>query len=135
MNTLDPLFPESTGPAVDPVKADVCRDEKTSVPAAGPMRPFIQRYRWGIAGALLIPIFLLFFIAAGRNTSIQPSPPLVEIPLPSPTPVRTLSAIATDGAFIRMTQLHASLSSELIKANTDDPSLAPPVIALPLGFR
>ncbi|MBI4066576.1 hypothetical protein HY411_02565 [Candidatus Gottesmanbacteria bacterium] len=91
---------------------------------------------WLIAGSVaIIGIAALFIV---RTLLSAPAPPIVEIeetPTPSPTPIRTVSAIATQGAFIALEQAYASLSASLTGTNLDDPSLSPPVLDLPLGFR
>lgn len=56
-------------------------------------------------------------------------------PTPTPTPMRIPSAVATHSAFRALEQAYASLSAGLDATNLDDPSLTPPVLDLPLGFR
>jgi len=53
---------------------------------------------------------------------------------PTPTPIRNLSTIATQSAFVTFDQSVASLSGVIRAYNIQDPSLSPPVLSLPLGF-
>jgi len=82
-----------------------------------------------VGGVLLLSMF--------RSSIIPTKPALPEAtiaPLPSPTPIRNVSAIATQSAFISLEQHAASVSSAIANTNLDDPSLSPPSIDLPLGF-
>lgn len=90
---------------------------------------------WVIAGIVIVVGIILLSIF--RSSIIPPKPPLPEVtitPLPSPTPIRILSAIATQSAFMSLEQNASSVSSAIANTNLDDPSLSPPVIDLPLGF-
>ena len=53
---------------------------------------------------------------------------------PTPTPVRTPSALATQSAFLALEQGVASLSAQITATQTQDQTLTPPVLDLPLGF-
>lgn len=108
--------------------------------AANQNSPIVQTKRnpmmvWIIAGIVIVVGIMLLYIF--RTSIIPPKPPLPEVivtPFPSPTPIRVLSAIATQSAFIVLTQNASSVSSAIANTNLDDPSLSPPVIDLPLGF-
>ena len=63
---------------------------------------------------------------------ILPSPTPTAVP--TPTPIRTLSPLASQSAFLSLETNVASLSSQLRNFVTEDPSLTPPVLDLPLGF-
>lgn len=95
-----------------------------------------NRRVWGIAGAVtVVCILALVFL---KNLLTAPKPEVLKTPpspTPTPTPIRVLSAIATQSAFRALEQTHASLSAGLTLTNLDDPSLSPPVLTLPLGFR
>lgn len=81
-------------------------------------------------------IVVLFTITKLMGVPPGPTRQVVEPPEVSPTrPVRTLSTIATQSAFMALEQAHASLSASLTGTNLDDPSLSPPVLDLPLGFH
>lgn len=91
---------------------------------------------WRIAGAaILIGLAGLFFINRLFHAPKPVEEQIVEAPTPTPTPVRVLSGIATQSAFMALQQSQASLSAGLAGTNLDDPSLSPPVLDLPLGFR
>lgn len=109
------------------------------LPETIPIEPLPPESRkrdiWIIAGVVVfIGIIGLIVI---RNV-YKPSPTSIvvreETPTPSPTPVRSLSAIATQSAFIALDEAYSSFSASLTATNLDDPSLSPPVLDLPLGF-
>lgn len=91
-----------------------------------------------IAGilAIIVGTVLLLFAFGGialptRNAPIAvPSPTL----LATPTPVRPLSAVATTSAFVTLESFAASVSAQIQAAQTQDPSLVPPTLDLPLGY-
>jgi len=63
------------------------------------------------------------------------------VPLPTPTPIvatpaplRPLSNIATQSAFLQFASAVASLSAAISSGNIQDQTLAPPILTLPLGF-
>lgn len=90
---------------------------------------------WIIAGAVVFACITGLVVT--RSLFTTPKIPTVqtqETPTPSPTPVRILSAIATQSAFIALDQAYSSFSASLTATNLDDPSLSPPVLDLPLGF-
>lgn len=82
-----------------------------------------------LAGSMLLSLF--------RRSTIPTKslpPEVVDTPLPNPTPVRNLSAIASQSAFMSLEQSASSVSSAIANTNLDDPSLSPPNIDLPLGL-
>ncbi len=83
----------------------------------------------------MIGLVGLFIANRLLNPPETPGVPVVEAPTSTPTPIRILSTIATQSAFMALAQSHASLSAGLAATNLDDPSLSPPVLDLPLGFR
>lgn len=92
---------------------------------------------WFIGGTVII-----IGVAALVLLRVFMSPPTLPVtqvevvtPMPSPTPLRKVSEIAIQGTFLNLEQAHASLSAQLSATNLDDPSLSPPVLDLPLGFR
>lgn len=87
------------------------------------------------AAAILIGLVGLFITNRLLNAPPTSLEQIAQTPTPTPTPIRVLSAIATQSAFIALEQTQASLSSGLAATNLDDPSLSPPVLDLPLGFR
>lgn len=85
---------------------------------------------------IAIGIGVLFTVTKLMGVPPGPTVQVVEPPEASPTrPVRTLSAIATQSAFIALRETYASLSAGLTGTNLDEPSLSPPVLDLPLGLR
>lgn len=70
-----------------------------------------------------------------RQTAAIPAVPSpTPTAIPTPTPIRTLSALASGSAFLSLSTNVASLSTLLRNFVTEDPSLSPPVLDLPLGF-
>lgn len=114
METNDiPIVTEETAPVVQNKKKDI----------------------WIIAGVVVVIGIIGLF--AVRNFYKPPTIPIVvreETPTPSPTPVRSLSQIATQSAFIALEEAYSSFSTSLTTTNLDDPSLSPPTLDLPLGF-
>ena len=103
-----------------------------------PLGRFLQKLRSPWAGiAAIIAIFLIgSLIVAGTKsaapTSLVPTPTPTTIP--TPTPQRTPSAIASQSAFQTLDASVQSLANDLNGLSIRDPSLAPPVLDLPLGF-
>lgn len=93
------------------------------------------RQVWLIAGGVIL--FGVSILFAWRMLQPPPKPTIqvVESPTPSPTPIRIRSAVATQASFLRLVDDQASLSAGLSLLNADDPSLSPPTIELPLGFK
>lgn len=65
--------------------------------------------------------------------------PAVPVPTPTPvlatpTPIRPLSELATQSAFLEFASSVASLSTAVTNSTMQDQTLAPPVLSLPLGF-
>lgn len=77
---------------------------------------------------------LLAWRTLGENAGIPASPTPTPTVIPTPTPIRTLSALASQSAFLSLSENVASLTSQLRNFVTEDPSLSPPVLDLPLGF-
>lgn len=78
---------------------------------------------------------LAFVISQSKSqgaTTVAPSP---TVPPPTPTPTRKLSSFATDSAFINFEASVATLSAVTAGYPIFDPSLNPPKLDLPLGFR
>jgi len=91
---------------------------------------------WIIAGAVVLAgIITLITMKSLFTTPKIPTVQTQETPTPSPTPVRILSAIASQSAFLALEEAYSSFSASLTATNLDDPSLSPPVLDLPLGFR
>lgn len=127
MNDPYPLFEQHQGSSdlsVAPVP----------IPEAVAVQPSNMRM-WLIAGSVVVTLVSLLFL--WKLLTPRPAPIVDDLlsPTPTPTPIRILSPIATESAFLRITQIQASLSAGLSQTNLDDPSLSPPTIELPLGFK
>ena len=90
-------------------------------------------------GAALIAILigggvLLTWRSFQQNEGFPAVPTPTPTVVPTPTPIRTLSALASQSAFLSLATNVASLSTQLRNFVTEDPSLSPPVLDLPLGF-
>lgn len=96
----------------------------------------ILRSPWtGIAA--IIVIFLvgsLVFSSAKQNKPAVFAPTPTPTTMPSPTPQRTPSAISSQSAFQTLDASVQSLTNDLGTLTIQDPSLAPPVLDLPLGL-
>ncbi|MDP1723032.1 MAG: hypothetical protein Q8L37_07635 [Candidatus Gottesmanbacteria bacterium] len=125
MNDEHALFQDVAEPA-QPVEVPV--------PVVGPTKSSTVRL-WLIAIVAILLGLVGLFIWKILNPPPKPIIQVTQSPTPTPTPIRILSSIASESAFVNLTQLHASLSTGLSQANLDDPSLSPPVIELPLGFK
>lgn len=119
MDTTEPIIPETE-----------------SQPIAEPTQPKRAFPLWGAAsiavliGAGLFLTWRSLTSAPGAPQAPTPTPTLV----PTPTPIRTLSRLASESAYLALEVNVASLSSGLRTFITEDPSLSPPVLELPLGF-
>ena len=119
MDTTEPIIPEVQ-----------------SVPIVDPSQPKRAFPLWGAAViAILVGSGVLLTWRSLASTSL---PPIAPTPIPTqittPTPLRALSKLASESAFLALETSIASLSSDLASFVTEDPSLTPPVLELPLGF-
>lgn len=122
---------EPQQPTVTPLEAPI-KESQVSSMLQTKRNPMIV---WVTAGMVILAGILLLYIFRSSIIPPKPAPPEVIIaPLPSPTPIRILSAIATQSAFMSLEQNASSVSSAIANTNLDDPSLMPPSIDLPLGF-
>lgn len=104
------------------------------VPPSPPKSPIPRT--WLVAGGVIAAgLIALTILNKLLSAPTPPTAQVVEAPTPTPTPVRILSSIATQSAFMALENSQASLSANLNSANLDDPILSPPVLTLPLGFR
>ena len=106
-------------------------------PAPEPVVP--SKSGFPLWGAAIIAIcigggVLLTGRAFQQNEGFSAVPTPTPTAIPTPTPIRTLSALASGSAFSSLETNVASLSSQLRNFVTEDPSLTPPVLDLPLGF-
>ncbi len=92
---------------------------------------------WPIAAVVVVAgIFILIALTAttairGRQSQQSPAATL----MPTPTPIRNFSPLATQSAFLQLVAGAASLSASLNNYSPQDPSLSPPTLDLPLGFQ
>lgn len=90
---------------------------------------------WLVGGGVAIVGILLLLLVRSLWPARAPEIPIIApSATPSPTPIRELSPVATQSAFISLQTRLASVSAAISATNLDDPSLSPPVIDLPLGF-
>lgn len=100
-----------------------------------PPTPLYKRV-WVIAGTVVVlGIGILILMSRLGQVPTSTVVPIQASPTPTPTPVRILSEIASQSAFTTLLQTHASFSASLTATSLDDPSLSPPVLDLPLGFK
>lgn len=78
---------------------------------------------------------LAFVISQSKSQSAAIVAPSPTIAAPTPTPIRKLSSFATDSAFINFEASVATLSAVTAGYPISDPSLNPPKLDLPLGFK
>ena len=107
-----------------------------AVPVVPQSKPNIPIKKMLITGCLIgIVLFILFGFQL-LSKSNMPTPPISANPtlVPTPTPNRTLSTLATQSSFLALEQNVASLSSAIINFIIEDPGLSPPVLELSLGF-
>jgi len=97
-----------------------------------------KKFPWTI----VLVVAVVCGIVAGVSIATQkPIPdttaPFLSVTSPvraTPTPIRTLSPVATDSAFLLVESKLASMTATLQTVQITDPSLSPPSIELPLGF-
>lgn len=106
----------------------------TTVSDLPPPKPAIPMIWLVGAGVAIVGILLLILVRSLWPTRVPEIPIIAPSATPSPTPVRELSSIATQSAFISLEARLASVSSAITATSLDDPSLSPPVIDLPLGL-
>lgn len=103
-------------------------------PPVGAPRPRLNL--WPIAAVVVVTgIFVLVAVTAtsavkGRQSRESPAATL----MPTPSPMRNLSPLATQSAFLQLVAGAASLSASLNSYSPQDPSLSPPTLDLPLGL-
>jgi hypothetical protein len=104
---------------------------QANLPARKPLIP-----PWLLALLVVLAGTLVVLAATGvfsrPQTALQA--PAEALPTPTPTPVRALSAIASQSAFLALEAAVASLSANIQALPPQDPSLSPPVLDLELGF-
>lgn len=127
MTSEPPLFQDTQEQVVQPVLAPTPGLAQTTKPSN--TRILI------IAGGVIAFGISMLLIWKLLTPPPKPAIQVVQSPTPTPTPIRILSAIATQSAFMSLTQIQASLSAGLSITNLDDPSLSPPQLELPLGFK
>ena len=101
---------------------------------AKPPNPRVPRIWLVGAGVATTGILFLILVRGLWPTQTPEVPIIAPSATPSPTPIRELSPVATQSAFISLETRLASVSAAITATNLDDPSLSPPVIDLPLGF-
>ena len=92
---------------------------------------------YGVIAAILVVLVIgsLVFITARKPAPAPIVPTPTPTPMPTPTPVRQPSSIATQSAFLSLEASVSTLANDLNTLTLQDPSLSPPVLDLPLGFK
>jgi hypothetical protein len=109
--------------------------DQTVTPAPKPTKPLLPT--WLIAAVVVVVGSIAVLWAVGvfsRGEQLTPTTAEL-VPTPTPTPIRTPSALATQSAFLAFEEAVASLSAHIQALPVSDPSLAPPTIELELGFN
>lgn len=88
----------------------------------------------GIIVVITLAIGGIFMQRARVSPPKPPVSPSPQVVLATPTPERQLSLVASQSAFIQLQLNVSSLTSNIQNVIVSDPSLAPPVLDLPLGF-
>lgn len=133
MDDATPLFQDTPSPAGDWETQSVL--QPSPIVPTKPIIPSRSRLWVTAIGVIMTGLIGLLIFNAIRNKPPAPEVVVIQAPTATPTPVRLLSAIATQSAFVALNQTHASLSAGLTATNLDDPILSPPVLELPLGFK
>lgn len=108
-----------------------------AVASAPVVPPVEQKFPvWGVA--IIVVLIGTGALLTWRSLRQVSEAPAIPGPTPTitatPTPIRKLSRLASESAFLTLEANVASLSGQLRTFVTDDPSLSPPVLELPLGF-
>jgi len=77
---------------------------------------------------------LFYAISQKKQEEIVVAPTPTPVLMPTPTPVRQPSALAAAPEFIQFKAAVATLSAAIAGYSSQDPSLTPPTLVLPLGF-
>ncbi len=129
-----------TGPAPTPPLMTGSPPPPTTGPAAAPPPAPAQKsvmpptLLWGlIAGVLVLLGLIGLLMMKPRVAPALPVPTPTPVQ-PTPTPIQLLSPLATQSAFLQFSSSVASLSAAVTANSTQDQTLTPPVLTLPLGF-
>lgn len=99
-----------------------------------PKRPF-SVWLPIVVGLFALTLGALVASVQIMQTLSRAAAPPAPTPLPTPTISRSLSSIATDSAFLLLESSVSSLSGRVGALPTQDTTLTPPVLTLPLGFQ
>lgn len=123
------MDPEPTLPVNTPVMPSA--PAPVPVPAPRNYMPIIV----AVLGTALLVSGLFFgisFVTKPKETAVVPA--ATPTPNATPTPIRQPSAIAGQATFIDFQSAVSTLSAAIAGYNSQDPSLTPPTLVLPLGF-
>ncbi len=101
-----------------------------------PKAPLSQKTIIIIGGLLTLAIivFGFLYIQSSKQAPVEPEPMATPTIVPTPTPPRNLSRIATTSAFAAFGQEIASFAATLDTFSLQDSTLAPPSLDLELGL-
>ena len=126
------ITPTQPTPPETPPSIPIAPVEMSHAPVGiPPKKKFDLRYLF--IGMIVVAIIGGIIVATWtpRDVAIAPTP----TPTPSPTPVQRVTVpLATESAYRELVTAIASLSGSIQRLETNDTTLAPPVIELPLGF-
>lgn len=115
------------------VPTPVAATPDAPAPTAPPGKPRMMRYAMvGIVLILVVGIAALY--KKTQITSVAPEVKTTPTSVPTSTPSRHLSAIATTSAFRAFSENVASLSATINAFTLQDGSFTPPALDLDIGF-
>lgn len=103
-------------------------------PVAPARKPNLSLWLTGLLVALVGSLAVIYLTSPSKNQNKPVLTPGTTPAVVTMTPLRTLSPIASQSAFLLLQQSVASLSASLTTYAVEDPGLSPPVLDLPLGF-
>ena len=131
METLKPTSPTTANPPTGGPPA---------IPAAVPVTPSPKR-DYHIILILLLPLVAIvgsyFLFRTKEPQTIVPGPLSTppQAPIATQNPGRSLSAVATQSAYLQLEQQVVDLSTQISQTAPQDVHTAPPSLILPLGFK
>lgn len=123
------ILPQST----EPVNYGPVRPPAGPVQAPAPPTPKVNPLII-IAGVVFILIVGSILFTSGKKPIVTVAPTPIPSETPSPTPLRILTAFATQSAFMQFEKTVDDLPGIIQSAAVQDTNLSPPVLDLKLGF-
>jgi len=128
-----------------PITTDIQENatlEPALQPSSAPVPPEMTKKRvpWVaiLLGVAILMMGAIYGLQVGRSVKVQtPTPSVAPTANPTTETVkqRELAPVATASAFLEIERSIASLSAAINAMNTNDTSLNPPSIELPLGLE